>query len=127
MTENVVSGMSHIGIPVCNIENMLEFLCGLGFSEVRKETQPNGEPVSFLVYQGLMLEVYRDAGAAGRAGCIDHIALDVRQIDRLAEELQKRGCRITEGISKLPYWENGIRYFVVEGPEGLKIEYCERL
>ncbi|WP_207302299.1 hypothetical protein [Gracilibacillus phocaeensis] len=34
---------------------------------------------------------------------------------------------ITDDIAYLPFWENGIRYFIVEGVNGEKVEFCEVL
>ena len=39
----------------------------------------------------------------------------------------KAGIRKLEPPACLPYWNKGIRYVTVEGPEGLKLEFCEKL
>lgn len=126
MIEKYISGLQHIGIPVRDLGEMLRFLKSLGFREIRREIQPGGEPVAFLECQNLMLEVYQDLKAVRQAGRIDHIALGVKDIAGLFKMIVKEGYCIREGICELPFWEKGIQYFVIEGPEGLKLEFCEK-
>ena len=61
-------------------------------------------------------------------GAINHIAIDVHDIDKLFEIVKKKGFTLlTYQVNPLPYWEHGIKYFVVEGPNKERIEFCERL
>ena len=123
-----ITGLQHIGIPVNDFEGMIQFLGGLGFKTIREEHQPNGDPVAFCEMKGLVLEVYEDKNAVQHSGVIGHIAIDVKGIDLLFEQLVQAGYRLDgEGVNFLPYWENGIKYVTVIGPEGLKLEFCERL
>ena len=34
---------------------------------------------------------------------------------------------ITEGIEKLPFWENGVKFFMIKGPNEERIEFCQKL
>ena len=42
-----------------------------------------GEQLAFLQLKELMIEAYQTGRAAGRAGAVDHIALDVADVDTL--------------------------------------------
>ena len=34
---------------------------------------------------------------------------------------------LTPGINSLPFWEKGIKFFIIEGPNRERIEFCEIL
>ena len=34
---------------------------------------------------------------------------------------------ITDGIEELPFWENGVKYFMIKGPNEERIEFCQKL
>ena len=34
---------------------------------------------------------------------------------------------ITDGIQDIAFWDNGARYFFIQGPNNEKIEFCEIL
>ena len=34
---------------------------------------------------------------------------------------------LTDGIQSLDFWENGIQYFIIEGPNKEKLEFCQKL
>ncbi len=62
------------------------------------------------------------------SGAIDHFALNVVDIDRLFDDLQEKGFQILDpSIQALPFWENGIRYFRIKGPNAEIIEFCEHV
>ena len=62
----------------------MAFYEGLGFSvALRTVNEAAGEQVAFLQLKELMIEAYQTGRAAGRAGAVDHIALDVADVDTL--------------------------------------------
>ena len=126
--KDYTTGLQHIGVPVADFAGMTQFLGELGFQTIREECQPNGGLVAFQELQGLVLEVYEEEPAVQRPGVIDHIAIDVKNIEPLFEQLVQAGYQMEqEEVGFLPFWEKGIKYFTVRGPEGLKIEFCEKL
>ena len=71
------------------------------------------------------------SGTAGH-GVIDHLALAVADVDRALAECLSRGARIEGTTPDGPreiaeFWQTGVRYVFVEGPEGARIEFCARL
>ena len=74
-----INGLQHIGLPTNDLEKTVAFYEGLGFSvALRTVNEAAGEQVAFLQLKELMIEAYQTGRAAGRAGAVDHIALDVR-------------------------------------------------
>ncbi|MDD3218748.1 MAG: VOC family protein [Lachnospiraceae bacterium] len=123
-----VKGVQHIGLPVKDYDASCAFYKKLDFSCVYETKQPNEGKVGFFQLGNLMMEIYEAEETAGIDGAIDHIALDCADIEAAYEEA---GCKnlpiLTDGIMELPYWDKGIKYFHVEGPDGEKIEFCQKL
>jgi len=69
--------------------------------------------------------------AAGQGG-IDHLALAVADVDAALAGMRARGARLEATTPEGPreiaeFWEGGVRYVFLEGPEGARIELCARL
>jgi hypothetical protein len=121
------SGIQHLGIPTNDIEKTIRFYEQLGF-KVALKTSNNGEAVAFLQMQNLVIETYENRTAVMRAGAIDHIALDVKNIDALFELVKtKQFPMLDEQVNSLPFWENGVKFFTIVGPNKEKIEFCEKI
>ena len=121
------TGVQHIGIPTNDIEKTIAFYRELGFEPVLR-TDNNGEKVTFLQLRNLVIETYENHEAVMKAGAVDHIALDVKDIDDLFELIKAKGLHLLDDhVNALPFWENGIKYFIISGPNNEKIEFCEKL
>jgi catechol 2,3-dioxygenase-like lactoylglutathione lyase family enzyme len=65
-------------------------------------------------------------------GKIDHLALAVTDIDATLARVQAQGGLLEATTPDGPreiaeFWEAGVRYVFLQGPEGARIEYCARL
>ena len=60
---------------------------------------------------------------------VDHIAIDVKNIDDLFQVVKEAGTfkMLDQQVNGLPFWENGVKFFTIEGPNKEKIEFCEKL
>lgn len=123
------TGVQHIGIPTRDIEQTVEFYSRLGFAtELRTLNPEAGEKVAFLRFGNLQIETWETGEACGQAGAVDHIALDVSDIDQTYELVRREGYKIlNRQIDFLPFWENGVRFFTIEGPNAERLEFCQRL
>lgn len=121
------TGVQHIGIPTNNLDETIRFYEQLGFN-VALKTQNGEEAVAFLQLHNLVIETYENRSAVMQAGAIDHIAIDVKEIDALFETVKAKGFYLLDNrVNALPFWENGVRFFTILGPNKEKIEFCERL
>lgn len=123
------TGVQHIGIPADNIEKTILFYEDMGFDKVY-ETYNEGanQKVAFLQLGTLMIETYEEENIARTDGSINHIAIDCSKIDEVyAIAEAKRYVLLTDGIQSLDLWENGIRYFIIEGPNKERLEFCQKL
>lgn len=125
---NHLKGVQHIGIPTNDLEKTIAFYHSLGFTTAyRTVNEKADEPVAFLQSGNLIIEAYENGNAVQKTGAIDHIALDVKDIDSLFEEIQAAGFRLLDtSVQSLPFWEHGVRFFTIIGPNAEKIEFCER-
>jgi len=120
-------GLQHVGIPTRNMAATAEFYTKLGFKQVA--AYQNGKSaVRFFEYKGLMLEVWESDEATGKAGAINHIALDTKSADALYPVIKAAGFKmINDKVMFLPFWQHGIKYFNIQGPNGEIIEFCEKV
>lgn len=124
-----INGIQHIGIPTNDIKKTVNFYKGIGF-EVSLETsnEATQEKVAFLKMKNLMIETYENGCAAMKAGAIDHIAMDVTGIDSLFREVKAAGYTLVHGsVQFLPFWQYGVRFFTIVGPNQEKLEFSEML
>ena len=127
-------GLQHIGIPVTNLERSRVFYAQLGFVEVMHTSLPGKSEsveVAMMRHEELTLELYqlekeeRQAIAKRSDGHIDHLALNVTDIEQALSEIREAGLEILEDNAPvfLPFWDNGVRFFTVRGPDGEKVEF----
>lgn len=134
---SIIGGWSHLGIPVTDLEKSKKFYEALGFTEVMKAEIKKEEgtiKVAFMELGDFHIELYRLFGkdyeemSLRRDGRIDHIALDVADIEKAFQELKEANFNIIdETPNYLPFWDNGVRYFTIKGPDGEKIEFNQIL
>lgn len=121
------TGIQHLGIPTNDITETIRFYEQLGFKVVLK-TINGEETVAFLQMHNLVIETYENKSAAMQSGAIDHIALDVKNIDALFETVKSKNLHLLDTqVNGLPFWEKGVRFFTIVGPNKEKIEFCEKL
>ena len=126
MVKDNINGLQHIGIPTADMEQTLLFYQGLGF-RVKMETRvPGGGRVAFLTLGDLMIETY-EGDVAPEGGAINHISLDVSDIQKAYDAAKEANLQIETDIEALPFWEKGIRYFIITGPNNEAIEFCQKL
>ena len=122
-----INGLQHIGVPTKNMEETIAFYGKLGF-EIAFETVNDGDRVVFLKFGSLVIETYESKDATMKSGAIDHIALDVKDIEKVYELINQADLNTTrDTIHFLPFWENGVRFFTIEGPNKEKIEFSQYL
>lgn len=126
MKENA-TGLQHIGIPTNDIAATIAFYEKLGFSiALRTENKEAKEQVAFLQLGNLMIETYENRQAAMKSGAVDHIAIDVKDIEAALEFVNENGLNSSnDSIHFIPFWENGVKYFKIEGPNKEMIEFSQ--
>jgi len=119
MISDYVKEIQHIGIPTKKMKESVEFYQSLEF-----KVEFEAETVKFMKIHNILIELYESSQTAGVSGAVDHIALNVEEIDNLYKIINSKGLKILEdNINELPFFKNGVRYFTVEGPNNEKIEF----
>ena len=121
----LATGVQHIGVPTNDIEKTIAFYEKLGFVNAH-QVDNNGELVAFLKLGDLVIETYQNGKAAGAAGAVDHIAINVTDVDEARRIADGLGLEVIEA-GQLPFWSNGVKYFTVLGPNWEKIEFNQYL
>jgi lactoylglutathione lyase len=133
-----LQGLQHVGIPVTDLDRSKAFYTQLGFVEVMRTDLPRASGairVAMLRHEELTLELYQLGPEEGQAisertdGHIDHLALDVMDIEQAYVEIRAAGMEVLEDAAPvyLPFWEHGVKYFTIRGPDGEKIEFNQIL
>lgn len=125
----LATGIQHFGIPTNDIEKTIAFYNGLGFETVLRTTNvEEDEPVAFLRLKNLVIEAYQNCCAAGVPGAIDHVAIDVIDIEAVFETVRACGyTMLDDNIQFLPFWTRGVRFFTILGPNSEKVEFSQML
>lgn len=124
-----VTGIQHIGIPTNDIRKTIKFYNNLGF-ETALETvnEAANEKVAFLKLKNLIIETYQNNNACETDGAIDHIAIDVTDIEKAFDMIRADGHLLLDTeIQFLPFWEQGVKFFRIKGPNAEKIEFSQIL
>ena len=131
-------GLQHIGLPVTNLERSKAFYSELGFVEIMRTNLPGASEaiqVAMMHHEELTLELYqlekeeRQMIANRTDGHIDHIALDVMDIEQAYTEICAAGLEVLEEDAPvfLPFWDQGVKFFTIRGPDGEKVEFNQIL
>jgi len=130
-----VTGFQHLGLPVADLEQSVAFYRGLGLKDMeRYSIEENGgvTQVAFLRIGDFWLELYQSAARFARKddrpGPIDHLTLDVRDVDQAFADAKAAGYRmLDEQPVTLPLRKNGVRFFLIQGPDGERVEFNQLL
>lgn len=126
MLKNCVDNGQHVGIPTMDLPKTIEFYKHLGFS--LEGEFPNGnDTCAFLRLGNLMIETWTVATSSQQAGAINHIALNTSNIKQAFIDARQEGYDIVESEvqSIKSFWNNGIKYFDIVGPNKETIEICQ--
>lgn len=126
--KNCGTGIQHIGIPVKDMEETKKFYETLGF-QAAFETVNEGLKVVFFKLGNLVIETYETKEpVALKIGAIDHFAIDVEDIEETYKEICELNLNtLQDTVHFLPFWENGVRFFTIKGPNEEKVEFSQMM
>ena len=122
-------GLQHVGLPTNDLKATIAFYESLGFETVYQvKNEAAGEDVAFLRLKNLTIEAYENGRAAMQSGAIDHIAIDVVDVEAAYRLAQEQGYRIvSNGVEFLPFWQKGVKFFILLGPNQERVEFNQYL
>jgi len=108
---------------VSNLETSAKFYKNLSLNVEKLNCE---EKCATIVTDGGTLKLIEDKEKAARGrGIIDHLAFDVKDIDTAFNELKNAGFNILDEqpVLQPKVLENGVKYFIIEGPDKEGIEF----
>lgn len=121
-----ITGIQHIGLIARNIEETVKFYESLGFQLDWRTDEKHH--VAFLRMKDLVIEAYPNDEPRGSLGPIDHISLNVDDVDTVFASLKADSFRLLHAeVQQLPFFEKGVRFFTIEGPNGERVEFNQIL
>lgn len=115
-------GLQHIGIPTKDVEATVRFYESLGLETYYRKTD-GGHDVAFMRLGTFVVETYKGETAEA-TGAIDHITFDVTDVQKVFELAKSKGYKLIDNeIISLDFFENGVKYFMIEGPNRERIEF----
>ena len=119
-----VTGIQHLGLPTADLEKTIAFYHGLGFTTIYEQK----DYVCFLQLGTMVIETYYAEKPAMINGAIDHVALNVKDIEAAWRDAQACGYETNDTeINFLPFFENGVKFFTIIGPNREKVEFNQIL
>lgn len=123
-----ITGIQHIGIPSKDLDKTITFYKSLGFDQAG--LFHNGKNrCAFMRFGNLTIETWEGDPVAMKAGAINHISLNTPDVDKAFADAKAQGLNLVDQeIQAIPsFWDHGIRYFNILGPNQETIEFCQIL
>lgn len=129
MIKDYTTGLQHIGIPTNSMDKTIEFYKSLGFEIIFSTVIEEGTvKAAFLKLHNIIIEAYENNNASMVEGAIDHITINVVDIDTVFKYMKNQNYELLDDeIQELPFFDNGVLFFTIVGPNAEKIEFNQIL
>ena len=127
--KEIATGLQHIGVPTGDMDATIHFYHALGFETIFETVNAEaGGRVNFFKLGDLVIETYEVTDPAKAPGAVDHIAINVKDIEEAFRFVNEAGLNNTNDIiHSLPFFENGVKFFTIEGANKEKVEFKQFL
>ena len=127
--KEIATGLQHIGVPTGDMDATIHFYHALGFETIFETVNAEaGGRVNFYKLGDLVIETYEVTDPAKAPGAVDHIAINVKDIEEAFRFVNEAGLNNTNDIiHSLPFFENGVKFFTIEGANKEKVEFNQFL
>lgn len=131
MAACTITGLAHIGIMTADMEQSIDFYTKvLNFTCYNRE-KLGGTELAFLRAGSCEIELVAPADGSGiherRPGQVDHIAMEVANLDEDLARLEEAGVALTSPAGQVPLFANGVRNVFFAGPSGERLELFQYL
>jgi len=121
-----MTGLAHIGIMVRDMDASIKFYAdALGFEFTARQSMGTTQ-LAFLNAGSCCIELVQTADYTPRpAGVVDHIAIEVEDIETLVCKLIEKGIVFLSDINTAGELLGGIKNVFFTGPDGERLEFFE--
>lgn len=126
--QDYFTGIQHVGIPSADLDKTIAFYKSIGFEQAG--LFPNGDNrCAFMKFGNLIIETWEGDPTNPQAGAINHISLNTTDVDKAFAAAKEQGLNlVNDEIQSIPtFWDKGIRFFNILGPNHETIEFCQIL
>ena len=124
MKTGKITGLTHIGIFVKDIDKSIGFYKRLGFSLDKEETP--SIRLAFLSAGNCLIELVEQKEIPARtAGTVDHVAMVVDDIHAAIANAKANGIDIDESAVSFVPILGGVKNVFFDGPDGERLEFFE--
>ncbi|GLB46051.1 lactoylglutathione lyase [Philodulcilactobacillus myokoensis] len=122
------TGIQHVGIPTDDLEKTIKFYKTLGFTKAG-QFKNGKQTCAFMKYNNIMIETWSGDPVTHKDGAINHFAMNCTDAEKAFKEAKKLGLHILSDKPQVipTYWDNGIKFFHVLGPNHEHVEFCQIL
>jgi catechol 2,3-dioxygenase-like lactoylglutathione lyase family enzyme len=120
-----VIGLHHAGVHVASLERSIAFYQTVFGLSVAERLTLGGEQLAFLQAGGSRIELISDGAGPRDTGVVDHLALEVDNLDAWLMRLSHQSVRLLDP-TPVDVPQLGARILFCLGPDGERIELFER-
>jgi len=130
--KEMVTGYAHVGLYIKDVERSKKYYTDLlGFTCVSEFTNDFGDQLAFMKSGSMILELIQHKVWMDRKdGLLDHIAMQVDDIEAVSAELKAKGVEFEDDIyfeTRISHFVNGVKYQAWRGPDGEHLEIYQVL
>ncbi|MFT8649301.1 MAG: VOC family protein [Bifidobacterium psychraerophilum] len=121
--------VQHVGLPTTDLDKTIDFYTTIIGFELAGVFRNGDARCAFLRYGHITIESWEVEESVMGDGAWNHMALDCTDIDAAFDNAKALSLdfKDTEVQSIPSFWDKGIRYFNVYGPNREIIEFCQIL
>ncbi|MYV06336.1 VOC family protein [Furfurilactobacillus milii] len=120
-----IDDVQHVGIPTTDLSKSIAFWESLGFTKRGQFKNGDGQ-VAFMTLNHLTIETWTADETPMKPGAINHISPNTSNADEAFIAAKDAGfTMIDHEVQSLPFWDHGIKYFNIQGPNGEIVEFCQ--
>jgi len=125
----MIVGLDHVHVLCSDVEGAVKYFKEVFSGQEVSRGELRGFPMIRVDVKGVIVTLMGTDPLAGKlepgkgSRGLDHFGFKVRDLEKEAEDLKKKGAKFSIEPSASPL---GIKYAFVEGPEGIRIELVER-
>lgn len=126
--QDYFTGIQHVGIPSADLDKTIAFYKSIGFEQAG--LFHNGDNrCAFMKFGNLIIETWEGDPTNPQAGAINHISMNTTDVDKAFAAAKEQGLDlVNDEVQSIPtFWDKGIRFFNILGPNHETIEFCEIL